>query len=125
MCFFILGYPLPPEVCLPFFLKEEDEECFFTMDENGNFQETKLNMSDNHGQQSAERAVPKPEDRIATCERDWDNSIDDSCILEATEDVELADAVDNSLINWDCEDTEIPDELLLEAVNEHDTSVQK
>lgn len=48
---------------------------------------------------------------------DWDNSIDDTYILEATEDAELAEAAENSLLVYNGMD-EIPDELLIEVLQE-------
>ncbi|KAM4707444.1 DNA-directed primase/polymerase protein [Discoglossus pictus] len=103
-------YPLPSAVCLPFLFKEDNEECFY-MDENGNIKETRQNMSHNNGHLSKVPPVPRSEENM-TIGRDWDTAMDDACILEATEDVELADALDKSLT--DCDDTEIPDELLLQ-----------
>lgn len=49
---------------------------------------------------------------------EWDNASDDACFLEATEDVELAEAANDSL-NYAME--EIPDEILLEALRKQDT----
>lgn len=49
---------------------------------------------------------------------EWDNASDDASFLEATEDVELAEAANNSL-NYAME--EVPDEVLLEALREQDT----
>lgn len=49
---------------------------------------------------------------------EWDNASDDACFLEATEDVELAEAANDSL-NYSME--EIPDEILLEALRKQDT----
>lgn len=49
---------------------------------------------------------------------EWDNASDDACFLEATEDVELAEAANDSL-NYAIE--EIPDEILLEALRKQDT----
>ncbi|KAM4807672.1 DNA-directed primase/polymerase protein [Rhinophrynus dorsalis] len=114
-------YPLPPEVCLPFIFKEEDDKCFFTMDESGNIKETKLN----HGQVSEQASVSMSEELLTTCYKDWDSGIDDASILEATEDIELADAMDYSLTDCDFEDKEIPDKLLLESLNELNTTEMK
>lgn len=49
---------------------------------------------------------------------EWDNASNDACFLEATEDVELAEAANDSL-NYAMED--IPDEVLLEALRTQDT----
>lgn len=48
---------------------------------------------------------------------EWENTSDDACFLEAAEDVELAEAADDSL---NCAMEEIPDEVLLEAVGKED-----
>uniref|UniRef100_A0A8C5TCP5 DNA-directed primase/polymerase protein n=1 Tax=Malurus cyaneus samueli TaxID=2593467 RepID=A0A8C5TCP5_9PASS len=48
---------------------------------------------------------------------EWENPNDDACFLEAAEDVELAEAADDSL-NYAME--EIPDEFLLEALRKED-----
>lgn len=48
---------------------------------------------------------------------DWDNGIDDAYILEATEDAELAEAAENSLLGYNGID-EIPDELIIEVLQE-------
>ncbi|XP_053559849.1 DNA-directed primase/polymerase protein [Bombina bombina] len=109
-------YPLPSEICLHFLFKEDDEEFFYSMDENGNIKETKVNVH-SHAQEML--SAKKSED-FTSCERDWDSGIDDACILEATEDVELADALDKNMSDLYCEDKEIPDELLLQALNEYD-----
>lgn len=49
---------------------------------------------------------------------EWDNASDDACFLEATEDVELVEAANNSL-NYAMGD--ITDEVLLEALRTQDT----
>ncbi|XP_053797607.1 DNA-directed primase/polymerase protein [Vidua chalybeata] len=48
---------------------------------------------------------------------EWENTSDDACFLEAAEDVELAEAADDSL-NYAME--EITDEVLLEALRKED-----
>lgn len=48
---------------------------------------------------------------------EWENTSDDARFLEAAEDVELAEAADDSL-NYGME--EIPDEVLLEALRKED-----
>uniref|UniRef100_A0A3Q1MFJ5 DNA-directed primase/polymerase protein n=1 Tax=Bos taurus TaxID=9913 RepID=A0A3Q1MFJ5_BOVIN len=53
----------------------------------------------------------------AFSDADWDNGIDDTYILEATEDAELAEAAENSLLAYNRMD-EIPDELLIEVLQE-------
>uniref|UniRef100_A0A8C3VYU2 DNA-directed primase/polymerase protein n=1 Tax=Catagonus wagneri TaxID=51154 RepID=A0A8C3VYU2_9CETA len=95
-------FPLPPEVCLLSLLKEEEE---FTTDETN--EETK------NPQEAPSRALPKG----TLSDADWDTSIDDTYFLEATEDVELAEAAENSLLGYNGVD-EIPDELIIEALQE-------
>lgn len=46
---------------------------------------------------------------------DWDNGIDDTCFLEATEDAELAEAAETSLLDYNSGGDEIPDELIVEV----------
>lgn len=48
---------------------------------------------------------------------EWDNASDDACLVEATEDVELAEAANDSL-DYSMED--IPDEVLLETLRTQD-----
>lgn len=49
---------------------------------------------------------------------DWANTTDDACFLEATEDAELADAVEGSLPGYGSTVNEIPDELIIEVLQE-------
>lgn len=46
---------------------------------------------------------------------DWDDK-DDVCFLEATEDAEFADAADKSLLGYKSAMDDIPDELIVEAL---------
>nr|DBA29125.1 TPA: hypothetical protein GDO54_009382 [Pyxicephalus adspersus] len=96
-----------------------DEDWCLTMDENGNIKKTQQIAAPTEEHLSGES-----KDQSETCDKDWDDCIDDACILEAAEDVELADIADHSLAEWNLEHTDIPDELLLEAINDH-TSVQQ
>ncbi|XP_060990736.1 DNA-directed primase/polymerase protein isoform X4 [Dama dama] len=96
-------YPLPAEVCLLFLLKEEEE---FATDTTANA-ETK-------GPHEPSASVLS---KGACPDADWDNGIDDTYILEATEDAELAEAAENSLLAYNGMD-EIPDELLIEVLQE-------
>ncbi|XP_018421177.1 PREDICTED: DNA-directed primase/polymerase protein [Nanorana parkeri] len=114
------SYPLPSEVCLPTIFKEEDEDCCLAMDENGNIKKTQQLAIHTKQHLSGES-----EEQIGTCEPDWDDCIDDACMLEAAEDAELADIVDHSLSEWNLERADIPDELLLEAMGDQDTSVEQ
>ncbi|KAF4026107.1 hypothetical protein G4228_018211 [Cervus hanglu yarkandensis] len=96
-------YPLPAEVCLLFLLKEEEE---FATDTTANA-ETK-GPHEPSASVSSKGACP---------DADWDNGLDDTYILEATEDAELAEATENSLLAYNGMD-EIPDELLIEVLQE-------
>ncbi|XP_073463224.1 DNA-directed primase/polymerase protein isoform X1 [Aquarana catesbeiana] len=113
-------YPLPPEVCLPSIFKEEDEDWCFTMDENGNIKRTQ--QLDIH---TKEHVPGVSKELIGICETDWDDCMDDACMLEAAEDAELADIADHSVAEWNPGHADIPDELLLEAIDNHDTSVEQ
>ncbi|OCT99584.1 DNA-directed primase/polymerase protein isoform X1 [Xenopus laevis] len=107
-------YPLPPEVCLPFLFKEEDEESVFTMDENGNIKETKINrchvlFADGY-LPPQKPSMPRSGNTMASGERHSGSEIDDACILEATEDVEFVNAVDTSLAPLDLDDVQFSGE---------------
>ncbi|CAI9543536.1 unnamed protein product [Staurois parvus] len=109
-------FSLPPEICLPSIFKEEDEDWCLTMDENGNIKTQQFAI---HTKEHL------AEEQIGTCERGWDDCIDDACILEAAEDAELADIADHSVAEWNLGHADIPDELLLEAINDHNTAVEQ
>ncbi|XP_036694506.1 DNA-directed primase/polymerase protein isoform X1 [Balaenoptera musculus] len=96
-------FPLPAEVRLLFLLKEEEE---FTADKTRN-SETK------NPREPSSSASSKG----TFSDADWDNGIDDAYILEATEDAELAEAAENSLLGYNGID-EIPDELIIEVLQE-------
>ncbi|XP_025063378.1 DNA-directed primase/polymerase protein isoform X2 [Alligator sinensis] len=109
--------PLPPEICLPFLFKEEEEYVF--MDESGNKKE-KVELSSNPPDFSESIPLRIFQDNRKSfgklCSNtEWDNASDDACFLEATEDIELAEAADNGLTTCNYNLEEIPDELLLEA----------
>ncbi|XP_074010577.1 DNA-directed primase/polymerase protein [Numenius arquata] len=106
------SFPLPPRLCLPFLFKEE-EECALT-DERGNTEE-KVELH-SEALDLSERSVSL-EKSFLWSDSEWDNASDDACFLEATDDVELAEAADDSL-NEATE--EIPDEVLLEALGQQD-----
>ncbi|XP_065756024.1 DNA-directed primase/polymerase protein isoform X2 [Phocoena phocoena] len=94
-------FPLPAEVRLLFLLKEEEE---FTTDE------TRDNETKNPHEPSSSASS-----KGTFSDADWDNGIDDAYILEATEDAELAEAAENSLLGYNGID-EIPDELIIEVL---------
>ncbi|NWY61143.1 PRIPO protein, partial [Chionis minor] len=106
------SFPLPPRICLPFLFKEEEE--YPLVDERGNTEEKvkprsgTLDVSDSSV--SLEKSVSQD---FLLSDSEWDNASDDACFLEATDDVELAEAASNSL---HCAREEIPDEVLLEAL---------
>ncbi|NWQ93541.1 PRIPO protein, partial [Burhinus bistriatus] len=106
------SFPLPPRICLPVLFKEE-EECTL-MDERGNTEEkvkprsSALDLSESSV--SLEKSLSQD---FLLSDSEWDNASDDACFLEATDDVELAEAASDSL-NYATE--EIPDEVLLEAL---------
>ncbi|XP_013368485.1 PREDICTED: DNA-directed primase/polymerase protein isoform X2 [Chinchilla lanigera] len=87
-------FPLPAEVSLLFLFKEEEE---FTADATWNSE------AKNPG---------------ASSDADWGNSTDDAYFLEATEDAELAEAAENSLRGYNSAGNEIPDELIIEVLQE-------
>ncbi|NXM94835.1 PRIPO protein, partial [Sylvia borin] len=99
------SFPLPPGICLPSLFKEEEEA---TLRDAGGHTEG-VNPHSNS-------SVP-PEN---SCSQDLlcshserDTTSEDAWFLEAAEDVELAEAADESL---DYATEEIPDEVLLEAL---------
>nr|XP_054108698.1 DNA-directed primase/polymerase protein isoform X3 [Callithrix jacchus] len=97
-------FPLPAEVCLLFLFKEEEE---FTTDETRS-SET----------QNPHKPSPSKLSRGASADTDWNNGIDDAYFLEATADAELAEAAENSLLSYNSEVDEIPDELIIEILQE-------
>ncbi|XP_050647657.1 DNA-directed primase/polymerase protein isoform X4 [Macaca thibetana thibetana] len=100
-------FPLPAEVCLLFLFKEEEE---LTTDEAD---ETRSNET-----QNPHKPSPSKLSTGASADAVWDNDIDDAYFLEATEDAELAEAAENSLLSYNNEADEIPDELIIEVLQE-------
>ncbi|XP_017814740.2 DNA-directed primase/polymerase protein isoform X7 [Papio anubis] len=100
-------FPLPAEVCLLFLFKEEEE---LTTDEAD---ETRSNETQNPHKPSLSKLSTG-----ASADAVWDNDIDDAYFLEATEDAELAEAAENSLLSYNNEADEIPDELIIEVLQE-------
>ncbi|NXO77449.1 PRIPO protein, partial [Sitta europaea] len=106
------SFPLPPGICLPSLFKEEEEPTL--MDDRGHT-EGKVNPHSNVSDLSKSSVSPEnswSQDFLLS-DSEWENTSDDAHFLEAVEDVELAEAADDSL-NYDME--EIPDEVLLEAL---------
>ncbi|NXV26889.1 PRIPO protein, partial [Rissa tridactyla] len=108
------SFPLPPRLCLPFLFKEEEERTL--TDERGKTEEKlepHVNMLDlSESSVSLEKNLSQD---FPWSDSKWDNTSDDACFLEATDDVELAEAASDSL-NYAME--EIPDEVLLEALGQ-------
>ncbi|XP_047407675.1 DNA-directed primase/polymerase protein isoform X3 [Sciurus carolinensis] len=98
-------FPLPAEVSLLFLLKEEEE---FTENETG------------HNETKNPHDLPPSGSSVgASADADWGNGTDDAYFLEATEDVELAEAAENSLLTSHSSVVdEIPDELIIEVFQE-------
>lgn len=96
------GFPLPTEVSLQFLLKEE-----FTSDEADEFSNS---LTKNSRIPSSSILLPGE-----SSDADWDDK-DDACFLEATEDAEFADAADRSLLGDEGAMDDIPDELIMEAL---------
>ncbi|NXP89818.1 PRIPO protein, partial [Passerina amoena] len=106
------SFPLPPGICLPSLFKEEEESVL--MDDRGHT-ERKVHPHSNVSDLSKSSVSPEnswSQDFLLS-DSEWENASDDACFLEAAEDVELAEAADDSL-NYAME--EIPDEVLLEAL---------
>ncbi|XP_029773206.1 DNA-directed primase/polymerase protein [Suricata suricatta] len=96
-------FPLPAEVGLLFLLKEEDFTAAETMTS-----ETK----NPHKPPSSTLA------NGVVSHADWDNGIDDTYFLEAAEDAELAEAAENGLLRYYSGADEIPDELIMQVLQE-------
>ncbi|NXR65474.1 PRIPO protein, partial [Rhadina sibilatrix] len=106
------SFPLPPGICLPSLFKEEEESML--SDDKGH-PEGEVNPHFIVSDLSKSSVSPEnswSQDFLLS-DSEWENTSDDVCFLEAAEDVELAEAVDDSL-NYASE--EIPDEVLLEAL---------
>ncbi|NWY44149.1 PRIPO protein, partial [Sylvia atricapilla] len=105
------SFPLPAGICLPSLFKEEEEP---TLGEDRGHTEGVNPQSD--VADSSNSPVPPGNScsRGLLCPHsEWENTREDSWLLQAAEDVELAAAADESL---NCAMEEIPDEVLLEAV---------
>ncbi|KAH0616133.1 hypothetical protein JD844_027025 [Phrynosoma platyrhinos] len=121
---YVTGFPLPSEVCLPFLFKE-DEEYEYTIDENGNIEEkSKMHNHTTSLSDSTSLTTLHQTSEPNTTKRssiEWDDE-SDIFILEAAEDVELAEIADTfqPQRNWSVD--EIPDELLVDALRNHEVS---
>jgi hypothetical protein len=103
-------YPLSSYLALLFFLPTEIKEEEFTADEADEI--SKIETKNPH-KPPTRKLLP-----CASSDTDWDNGSDDASFLEATEDVELAEAAENSLLSYNSVVDEIPDELIIEATRE-------
>jgi len=54
----------------------------------------------------------------AVSDADWDNGLDETDFVEATEDAELAAAAECGLLGYYGGDGEIPDELIMQVLQE-------
>ncbi|NXQ05496.1 PRIPO protein, partial [Vidua macroura] len=106
------SFPLPPGICLLSLFKEEEESTL--MDDRGHT-EGKVNPHSDVSDLSKSSVSPENSwsQNFLLSDSEWENTSDDACFLEAAEDVELAEAADDSL-NYAME--EITDEVLLEAL---------
>ncbi|XP_006160504.1 DNA-directed primase/polymerase protein isoform X2 [Tupaia chinensis] len=100
-------FPLPAEVCLQFLLKEEEEFTTHDADETRN-NETK----------APEKPSPSKLPTGVSSDAGWDDDIDEAHFLEATEDAELAEAAEHGLLSDSSVVDEIPDELIIEALQQ-------
>lgn len=101
-------FPLPAEVSLLFLLREEEE---LTVEETTNNEARSLHKS--------------PSRTLSTgtsSDADWDDGLDDTYFLEATEDAELAEAAEVSLRSYNDGVDEIPDELIIEVLQDDKSS---
>ncbi|NXX16329.1 PRIPO protein, partial [Podargus strigoides] len=106
------SFPLPPQICLPFLFKEEEE--YTLMDERGSTEEkVKPHSSAADLSKSSVSLEKSLSQDFLLSDSECDSTSDDARFLEATEDVELAEAASDSM-NYAME--EIPDEVLLEAL---------
>ncbi|NXU36587.1 PRIPO protein, partial [Drymodes brunneopygia] len=106
------SFPLPPGICLPSLFKEEEEP---TLMDDREHTEGKVNPHCNASDLSKSSVSLESSwsQELLLSDSEWENTSDDACFLEAAEDVELAEAADDSL-NYAVE--EVPDEVLLGAL---------
>lgn len=97
LCFFPIALSPP----FPFQLKEEEFTVAGTM--NSETQNPKLPSGVSSG---------------AASDAAWDDSIDETDFVEATEDAELAEAAENVLLSYSGGVDEIPDELIMQVLQE-------
>ncbi|XP_063258201.1 DNA-directed primase/polymerase protein isoform X2 [Prinia subflava] len=108
--------PLPPGICLPSLFKEEEESLL--MDDRGHTEgEVNAHLNVAGLSKSSVSSENSWSQDFLLSDSEWANTSNDACFLEAAEDVELAEAAEDSL-NYAME--EIPDEVLLEALKKED-----
>ncbi|NWV29295.1 PRIPO protein, partial [Origma solitaria] len=105
------SFPLPPGICLPSLFKEEEE--YMLVDDRGHTEEVNPHSNASDLSKSSVSLENSWSQEFLWSDSEWENTSDDAYFLEAAEDVELAEAADDSL-NYTME--EIPDEVLLEAL---------
>lgn len=97
-------FPLPAEVSLLYLLKEEEE---FTAAET---------MNSDTG--SAQKPPSGLSSEGAVSDADWDDGLDETDFVEATEDAELAEAAESGLFGYCGGEEDIPDELIVQVLRE-------
>ncbi|KAM6441242.1 DNA-directed primase/polymerase protein isoform 1-T2 [Liasis olivaceus] len=105
-------FPLPTEVCLSL-LFEEDEDYVYIVDENRNTEE-RANTVDATGLLDRIPVASVQENsklNKKSSNVEWDDELD-TCLLEASEDVELVEAIDTFHTQKNCTADELPDDLL-------------
>ncbi|XP_025960986.2 DNA-directed primase/polymerase protein isoform X4 [Dromaius novaehollandiae] len=113
------SFPLPSRICLPSLFKEEEEYMLIDESENkeGKLHSNCIDLSKRSLVQ--ENSLSRD---LLLSDTVWDDASDDAWFLEATDDVELAEAANDSL---NCDTQEIPDEVLLEALRKQDTCAKE
>ncbi|KAM6261515.1 DNA-directed primase/polymerase protein [Porphyrio hochstetteri] len=115
------SFPLPPGICLPSLFREEEEDSL--MPEKGKAEEKVNPLPSASDSSKSSVALEKSLSQVFPLSAsEWDNASDDAWFLEATEDVELAEAANDSL---DYTTEEIPDEVLWEALRKQDTCTEE
>lgn len=107
-------HPLPEEVCLSHFMREDEEEEGYEMDEAGTIEPRK---------RSAAARDPTPlrdQEEGPEREDDWQ---DDHAYLQALEDAERSVLLEDETVTTPrCHADDLPDDLLLQTLAEFETS---
>lgn len=107
-------HPLPEEVCLSHFMREDEEEEGYEMDEAGNIEPRERS--------AAARDPTRLRDQEEGPERedDWQ---DDHAYLQALEDAERSVLLEDETVTTPrCHGDDLPDDLLLQTLAEFETS---